>query len=507
MMPVPLKGVAWVEAWYDEDDRTDAETGVFTTLVTPLAFFMSLFFKHDIIHRIRPGPLIFLDKVCINQNDKELKQKGISKLGAFIGKSSSMLILYTDVYLRRLWTVYEMACYLVTHNSTKGMEIQHMYTAPLFFGCVIGLWLIAIISWMPYWSGALSAPTLVYMLYGLVYAIWSRSFHRSLASTRHIISTFRIKDAECWDEADRPFVLGNIVAFMKLKNYVSVGASREDALDAFDGLVQRTFSYVLQTSFPAPLPFKYMLVALFLTDFCSALDCISALIRKYGIANINVLAAFMSYTSAVVSFNPCGAAAVVWMTSKFLSLSDWREWIWITSSTIVAFAVIAPLAKFGDLFLYPRAKTSHVYLVAFIMFHATIWAITAFIRLRQGWQNEAVDVALAQEMKTYREVCSDKSTESHRLSMRRRFLQLPETPEASSLECSSMGAKSSLECSSFGANSYTQSPSIPEDRVNFAVATSQSSTVAVASSESTEGNQQAPTRLLNQPFPQTMGQS
>ena len=65
------------------------------------------------------GPLLFLDKTCISQDDPERKRKGIRKLGAFLMNSSTMVVLYTDLYLQRLWTVYEVASFLSLHPVTK----------------------------------------------------------------------------------------------------------------------------------------------------------------------------------------------------------------------------------------------------------------------------------------------------------------------------------------------------------------------------------------------------
>ena len=118
---------------------------------------------------------------------------------------------------------------------------------------------------------------------------------------------------------------------MKYKDYVHSGASRTEALDAFDGLVQRIVSHVMQVSVSSPLSYKYIVVFSCLTEFSKTLDCISALIRQYGIFDVNVLVASMIYISASFSFFPLGGILINWMTSRCLFLCGWREWAWIVS--------------------------------------------------------------------------------------------------------------------------------------------------------------------------------
>merc|ERR1712117_185394 len=73
-----------------------------------------------------PGRTLFLDKTCIHQVDKDLQKQGILKLGAFIRKSLCLLVIYSDLYLIKLWTVYEVACFLCLH------PLQNMSVVPTF---------------------------------------------------------------------------------------------------------------------------------------------------------------------------------------------------------------------------------------------------------------------------------------------------------------------------------------------------------------------------------------
>merc|ERR1719247_1138676 len=125
---MPLQGVDMLGRKFEYDDANDqfydrghddadAKVGICVYLFTTPVFLFTMFFRHDLIQCIHPGPLTFLDKVCIHQTDPVQKKRGIMKLGAYLGKSSRILVIYSDVYLQKLWTVYELACYRWRHMS------------------------------------------------------------------------------------------------------------------------------------------------------------------------------------------------------------------------------------------------------------------------------------------------------------------------------------------------------------------------------------------------------
>jgi len=102
LLPLVVPAPDSVAQKFKEIDRADAKMGVFVYLTTMPVFVLVVFFKPDLLRCICPGPLTFLDKVCIHQTDTKLKQEGISKLGAFLANSSRMLIIYSDLYLRKV---------------------------------------------------------------------------------------------------------------------------------------------------------------------------------------------------------------------------------------------------------------------------------------------------------------------------------------------------------------------------------------------------------------------
>merc|ERR1740121_2482032 len=79
------------------------------------------------------GCMVFLDKTCIHQTDLERQRRGILKLGAFLRSSKKMVAIYSDLYLTKLWTVYEIACFLALHPVSQLVVIP-IYQPILVFG-------------------------------------------------------------------------------------------------------------------------------------------------------------------------------------------------------------------------------------------------------------------------------------------------------------------------------------------------------------------------------------
>ena len=58
----------------------------------------------------------WLDKVCIPQYDEQLKKECISSLELFISHSEGLVVLLTPTYPKRLWCVFEVACFLCSKH-------------------------------------------------------------------------------------------------------------------------------------------------------------------------------------------------------------------------------------------------------------------------------------------------------------------------------------------------------------------------------------------------------
>lgn len=216
------------------------ESGMGCRLLSFPVFMLAVVFSRSMFAWLGyRGPAVFLDKCCIHQVDAEKMRLGILKLGAFIHRSDNIVVLYTNVYLAKIWTVYEVACFLLLHPD-KQMTIVPVHLAVAFFVISSILYFMNLMTMtlnvvigVPFMFYAGNALTLLFGLW-----VW-RQWCKQRQQTRNSLGTFSVRKCTCAVESDRALVYGNICLLMRSCGQVRAEASDEDVLDAFDTLVKR----------------------------------------------------------------------------------------------------------------------------------------------------------------------------------------------------------------------------------------------------------------------------
>eukprot|EP00929_Paragymnodinium_shiwhaense_P032544 TRINITY_DN18019_c0_g1_i1.p1 TRINITY_DN18019_c0_g1~~TRINITY_DN18019_c0_g1_i1.p1 ORF type:complete len:581 (+),score=61.78 TRINITY_DN18019_c0_g1_i1:129-1871(+) len=89
----------------------------------PVVYFIVMFHWHDVSALLCNSRLLFLDKLCINQHDEELKRKAIMSLAAFLKHSRRMVVLWSPNYFNRLWCTYELAAWMHFGKPTSDIVL------------------------------------------------------------------------------------------------------------------------------------------------------------------------------------------------------------------------------------------------------------------------------------------------------------------------------------------------------------------------------------------------
>eukprot|EP00928_Gymnodinium_smaydae_P098169 TRINITY_DN9076_c0_g1_i2.p1 TRINITY_DN9076_c0_g1~~TRINITY_DN9076_c0_g1_i2.p1 ORF type:complete len:493 (+),score=31.94 TRINITY_DN9076_c0_g1_i2:209-1480(+) len=176
------------------------------------AFMVVFLGGRDILWRfVITNPIVFLDKTCIDQIDDDRKRRGILKLGAFLSKSDKMLVLYTNTYLTKLWTVYEIAAFLCLRNSSD-IIVCPLSRATSFMCSLACMYIFGLLSMLlPPYGNYVRIMILVQVLgYTFTLWLWIRKRHGIIKS----LATFDIRQCSCTVEEDRPVILSNIALLM-----------------------------------------------------------------------------------------------------------------------------------------------------------------------------------------------------------------------------------------------------------------------------------------------------
>ncbi|CAE8594684.1 unnamed protein product [Polarella glacialis] len=240
------------------------------------------------------GQSVFLDKVCIHQTDVELQRKGIKALSAFLRYSSKMVVVYSDVYLEKLWTVYEVASFLTLHSADR-MHVLHVDTARYFlilFSLALAHVIMHTVIQIPSLAKTLGSdnPTIallirVNLFFFLILVPGARVFRQQYLIRERMlekVAAFTVADARCSKEEDRAIVTHNIAEFMRCAE-VSKDTCDRDALEAFDLVARRELVHVVNDAFGRSMfKLRYTLALLSLATWFG-LDEIAGQLHSEGL--------------------------------------------------------------------------------------------------------------------------------------------------------------------------------------------------------------------------------
>eukprot|EP00928_Gymnodinium_smaydae_P089531 TRINITY_DN73490_c0_g1_i1.p1 TRINITY_DN73490_c0_g1~~TRINITY_DN73490_c0_g1_i1.p1 ORF type:complete len:507 (-),score=39.58 TRINITY_DN73490_c0_g1_i1:300-1820(-) len=234
-------------------------------LVPSFVFFV--LFVHDLKSAFgAKGPGVFLDKTCINQIDEDLKRRSILKLGAFLAKSDKMYVVYTSTYLKKMWTVYEIAAFLCLRGS-RDIAVLSVRRTQVFVYSILVVYICSLATTMIDFGRNSSSLSVMFILIAFGLCLTIRVDIRSRSCMIWKIATFDIKDCTCTLESDRALIHANISLLMRAARKAG---PNQDALEVFNELVRTELREALLTSlgrFAFRVEDVLMYVVVFITSF------------------------------------------------------------------------------------------------------------------------------------------------------------------------------------------------------------------------------------------------
>lgn len=94
-----------------------------TALAGHVAFYAVLCFWQRLRELVLKPRIVFLDKLCISQEDEELKERGILSLPGFLDRSQELTILWSRMDFTRLWCTCELITFLIDHRKRKFVQV------------------------------------------------------------------------------------------------------------------------------------------------------------------------------------------------------------------------------------------------------------------------------------------------------------------------------------------------------------------------------------------------
>eukprot|EP00929_Paragymnodinium_shiwhaense_P007653 TRINITY_DN11155_c0_g2_i5.p1 TRINITY_DN11155_c0_g2~~TRINITY_DN11155_c0_g2_i5.p1 ORF type:complete len:559 (+),score=76.07 TRINITY_DN11155_c0_g2_i5:567-2243(+) len=363
------------------------QKGIAATLVCPIVFWSLLTFKHELYRLFRvPSDVVFLDKTCIHQTDVELKRKGIESLSAFIEKSTEVVVVFTDEYLQKLWTVYELATFLILFPE-KPVVLLPTGLAPVIHVYIVSLTIQNLLSFIPVTPLAKLAGAASFVFPVAIMACYMRHRARSLDRMQKAVDTFSLAKTKCFVESDRALVQANIVSFLKHSKMVDEDMPDAQALHVFDTYVQSTFGQAIRRSVgEVGIQYRWILVAILTGSGVTYLELVGGLVWL-GVGRLELTIAVTEMISFHFNVIPIILALIAIIARRNVEARGVREVL------IVAFAVFASMLTGMVAFLvvsveglHKVAKTSTAGLVMLLAYHVLLSCVTFHIYASSRWK-------------------------------------------------------------------------------------------------------------------------
>ena len=101
-------------------DMVTSYISIWCTIGSLVALLLSLALSHDLLLCLgRQGPDVFLDKVCVDQFNDQKKWEGIHALTSYIWHADELVVVLSEKYLDRIWTVFELISFLILKPCGK----------------------------------------------------------------------------------------------------------------------------------------------------------------------------------------------------------------------------------------------------------------------------------------------------------------------------------------------------------------------------------------------------
>eukprot|EP00928_Gymnodinium_smaydae_P048737 TRINITY_DN32629_c0_g1_i1.p1 TRINITY_DN32629_c0_g1~~TRINITY_DN32629_c0_g1_i1.p1 ORF type:complete len:536 (+),score=36.31 TRINITY_DN32629_c0_g1_i1:59-1609(+) len=353
---------------------------------TAPVFVLFVFFASDIKRLLGfGGPTCFLDKTCIHQTDAALQRQGILKLGAFVNVSEKFIVLYSDVYLKKLWTVYEMACWLIIHE-TRGMTVLPIERGWFILFVLLQIYVVRLALYVAtvlgYGVSFAYENVITSWIFYVISAFVIRAWKRKMAVMRKTVSQFKVRDALCQVPVDREIIFRNIDLLMKDKGMVDVEASQGDSLDTFDEFVREHVLRALETSLGTRmLSIHEILLLCFYFAIPFRVDISIAEWKVWTLPE--VLIDFLDAVGMIFGGGPLMYMIVDYVVGRCMHLSGWREALYTFCFGFVGAHVISSLVY--GLFAFIPISWQFQHRLIFRLVFNVILSFVALWASRDDW--------------------------------------------------------------------------------------------------------------------------
>jgi len=275
-----------------------------------------------------------------------------------------MLILYSDVYLRKLWTIYEVANFLI-FRTIFAMDVVPVQLPTVIFAALpCGyLYTTTLMVWR-YLGYANPSGVMQYVIicsFSTFYMLFLRRWAREKVRTKVQLREFDVSTCMCAVEADREIIYEKIADLLRVVHPNLRTASTSKALEVFNEVVRLRMPIAFDLMFGmVTLRYQHLLfIALVVSGVHSADYAVTT-----GMSQREVICYWLQDAVWFFSLWPAILCEAEVFASSFLWIQQFElPWLW---ACMIIIAVPFALVHIGLKALERRCDDSELYFALFI---------------------------------------------------------------------------------------------------------------------------------------------
>jgi len=254
-----------------------------------------------------------------------------------------MVVIYTDIYLQRLWTVYEIAAFITMHPMHRLKVLSASISLTVFVGVVTSYLANIIAMLVEEKVGGGHTYSICICICSVAFAYCVRKHAWSIAKMQARITAFEVRDCKCAVEEDRPVVYENIAVLMRACGAVPMNGTDDEALDAFNALVKSVLPSAVKASIGEyGFRYQHLLLLSVVQALPRGLDMAACYHHMPALEFVNDCIGFSAMAFGAV---PLGTLLLCLLANRRLQLYGFLNHAYVLASLLLSAALVVALME------------------------------------------------------------------------------------------------------------------------------------------------------------------
>lgn len=303
--------------------------------------------------------------------------------------------MYTDEYLKRLWTVYDLASFLLIKLKVRRVDIIPTFYAQFILGCCFAYWVLLALYDAAYSNENLDGT--VAMVLTIAFWIFLAPVYIAVREWRKInyrlvksLDNFEMGNLECFHQADRKLVENNIETLLRWRcedSGLPPKASHDDIMEAWNRLVKIWIPDLWEDKFgKIGIPYDHLL-AFALVSRAYAVDQIGGMFFNLDVSWWQIFVVIVGNMGQTFVVTPNCTGIGFWIMGLKLDLEGFQSCFLVLLLCLLA-VFVPGLVSFIHSSLLNVALASVPGFCVFVAYLGINGIVTCSLFMSKNWKNK-----------------------------------------------------------------------------------------------------------------------